>query len=320
MRKKSLTVTLTSIAAFAGINGLASAQQTHVVEDTTSVETLAHQFATTASEIQSLNNIQSSEVQQGTSLVVPDKDVVEVKAGDTLNKIAKAHHISLDEVYALNPGLTSLIHPGDLIAVTEKGAASLDNVSVDYAQLYAASTTSSKEQAINTTQLASSYSQAYTGSSAVAHRQTTYNYGASGYEAPSRYTTSYNYNVGVTSAPVASNYSHSAVNSQGNRYYYGNCTYYAFDRRQQLGRSVGSFWGNASNWANSARNAGLAVDNRPEVGAVFQTSAGYYGHVGVVERVNSDGSVYVSEMNWNGNFNNVTNRTIKNTSGYNFIH
>jgi surface antigen len=34
-------------------------------------------------------------------------------------------------------------------------------------------------------------------------------------------------------------------------------------------------------------NAGLVVDHRPEVGAVFQTSAGYYGHVGIVERVNN---------------------------------
>ncbi|MCJ1662644.1 CHAP domain-containing protein [Staphylococcus sp. NRL 18/288] len=319
MRKKSLTVTLTSIAAFAGINGLASAQQTHVVEKTTSVETLAHQFATTASEIQSLNHIQSSEVQQGTSLVVPDKDVVEVKAGDTLNKIAKAHHISLDEVYALNPGLSTLIHPGDLIAVTEKGAASLDNNALDNAKLYAIAT-ASEDQAINTTQLANLYDHDYQGSNAVTYSKGTYNYGATANEVPSRYATSYNYHVKTTSAPVISNYNYGTVSNQGNRYYVGNCTYYAFDRRQQLGRSVGSFWGNASNWANSARNAGLAVDNRPEVGAIFQTSAGYYGHVGVVERVNSDGSVYVSEMNWNGNFNKVTNRTIKNTSGYNFIH
>ena len=31
--------------------------------------------------------------------------------------------------------------------------------------------------------------------------------------------------------------------------------------------------------------------------------------IGVVEHVNQDGSVYVSEMNWNGHYNH-TNRTI----------
>ena len=47
--------------------------------------------------------------------------------------------------------------------------------------------------------------------------------------------------------------------------------HYAFDRRQQLGRSIGSYWGNANNWAYQ-KNAGLTVDNRPEVGAIFQTT------------------------------------------------
>lgn len=141
------------------------------------------------------------------------------------------------------------------------------------------------------------------------------------------------YNIVPTSAPTTTTHDsyHSPVNTpvsyqhvttanQGNRYSFGNCTYYAFDRRQQLGRSIGSYWGNANNWAYSAKNAGLTVDNRPEVGAIFQTTAGYYGHVGVVEHVNQDGSVYVSEMNWNGHYNHVTNRTITNTSSYNFIH
>ena len=115
------------------------------------------------------------------------------------------------------------------------------------------------------------------------------------YVASPSYVTSSNDNTETVSAPVY--YNNSALNNQGNHYYFGNCTYYAFDRRQQLGRSVGSYWGNANNWASSARNAGLVVDHRPEVGAVFQTSAGYYGHVGIVERVNNDGSFYVSEMN-----------------------
>ena len=42
---------------------------------------------------------------------------------------------------------------------------------------------------------------------------------------------------------------------------------------------------------------GYAVDNVPRAGDVFQTTAGYYGHVGIVLAVNSDGSLLVREMN-----------------------
>ena len=33
----------------------------------------------------------------------------------------------------------------------------------------------------------------------------------------------------------------------------------------------------------SARAAGFVVNNTPAPGAIFQTTAGYYGHVGIVE-------------------------------------
>ena len=42
------------------------------------------------------------------------------------------------------------------------------------------------------------------------------------------------------------------------------------------------------------------MDRTPAVGAVFQTSMGYYGHVGIVLAVNSDGSLKVREMNFDG--------------------
>lgn len=107
----------------------------------------------------------------------------------------------------------------------------------------------------------------------------------------------------------------------GNRYSYGYCTWYAYNRRAQLGRPIGSLWGNATTWAANARAAGFSVNNVPEVGAVFQTSGGWggYGHVGVVESINPDGSITISEMNYAG-WNVVNTRTIPNPGAYNYIH
>ena len=59
------------------------------------------------------------------------------------------------------------------------------------------------------------------------------------------------------------------------------------------------------------------VNNTPKAGAVMQTSQGAYGHVAYVESVNDDGSVKVSEMNYNGGPGVVSSRTI---SAKRFIH
>jgi len=111
--------------------------------------------------------------------------------------------------------------------------------------------------------------------------------------------------------------------SAGNRYAFGNCTWYAYERRAQLGRPIGSFWGNAATWGMNASAAGLAVNGTPSVGSIIQNGGGA-GHVGIVESVNPGESITISEMNYAGNFNRVTSRTMswgEATSGrYNFIH
>ncbi|MFZ1458618.1 MAG: LysM peptidoglycan-binding domain-containing protein [Candidatus Saccharimonadales bacterium] len=109
----------------------------------------------------------------------------------------------------------------------------------------------------------------------------------------------------------------------GNRYDYGYCTWYSYNRRAELGRPVGSFWGNAATWASFARASGYRVDSSPEVGAVMQDSyaAGGYGHVAVVESIGGDGSVTVSEMNYAG-WNVKSYRTLDagQAARYNYIH
>lgn len=109
----------------------------------------------------------------------------------------------------------------------------------------------------------------------------------------------------------------------GNGYAYGYCTWYAYNRRAELGRPIGSNWGNASTWATYARAAGFRVDKTPEPGAVFQTTAGWggAGHVGIVEKVNGDGSFVTSEMNYGG-WNRISSRTISagEVGQYYYIH
>lgn len=110
--------------------------------------------------------------------------------------------------------------------------------------------------------------------------------------------------------------------SVGNRYAPGNCTWYAYERRAQLGRPVGSFWGNANTWAWNARADGYAVNNRAAAGAVLVDTAGYFGHVGVVERVKGNGDVVITEMNnyAYGGFGIVNQRTISAGQAANYLY
>ena len=84
-----------------------------------------------------------------------------------------------------------------------------------------------------------------------------------------------------------------------------NCTWYAHGRMMQLGYSeyaLDSMLGNAGTWDNTA-GRGAKVVSQPQVPciAVWEANvggAGSVGHVAVVERINSDGSILISESNW----------------------
>ena len=106
----------------------------------------------------------------------------------------------------------------------------------------------------------------------------------------------------------------------------GQCTYWASWRYHQLTGHWVSWSGNAYQWADQALSSGWIVANTPNPhGAsiiVVQPAiagAGGYGHVGVVEHVNSDGSVYTSNWNWDGNWHRTTYVTFEPQSGISFI-
>ncbi|HET8670940.1 MAG TPA: CHAP domain-containing protein [Candidatus Saccharimonadales bacterium] len=81
------------------------------------------------------------------------------------------------------------------------------------------------------------------------------------------------------------------------------------------------YWGgrgNAKQWPDNARAAGIPVDGNPRPGDVAISTRGIYGHSMYVEAVNDDGTITVSQYNaaWDGNFS--TARVY--TDGLQFIH
>ncbi len=120
-----------------------------------------------------------------------------------------------------------------------------------------------------------------------------------------------------TASASSSGYIYTASYSSGNRYARGWCTWYAWERRQDLPSNLG----NANTWAIAAAAAGFVVNRTPAANAVFQRGGGL-GHVGIVEEVYADGSVRVTDMNGICGFNCVgeTIWTAAEAAAYSYIH
>ena len=64
------------------------------------------------------------------------------------------------------------------------------------------------------------------------------------------------------------------------------------------------YWGgvgNANQWPGNAARAGIPTGSTPRVDSVAVWNVGYYGHVMWVEAVNSDGSIWISQYNYDFN-------------------
>jgi N-acetylmuramoyl-L-alanine amidase len=97
----------------------------------------------------------------------------------------------------------------------------------------------------------------------------------------------------------------------GNGYDYGWCTWHAANRRIEIGRPLPTNLGNAISWYSLAQRAGLPVGTQPQAGAVlWHANMGGLGHVAFVEKVNDDGSILVSDMNY-PSWGRVTYRTVQ---------
>lgn len=80
--------------------------------------------------------------------------------------------------------------------------------------------------------------------------------------------------------------------SVGNGYSYGYCTWYAKQKRPDLPNQMG----NAISWVSSARAMGIPTGPEPRAGAIGQSG----NHVVYVEKINGNGTITVSDMNYAG--------------------
>ena len=82
----------------------------------------------------------------------------------------------------------------------------------------------------------------------------------------------------------------------------GQCTWYAFNRVKQLGKSVDDFMGNGGEWGTKGKALGYEVSREPKAGWLISFTPGTagsdprYGHVAFVEVVRTEGSL-ISEGN-----------------------
>ncbi|HSX29404.1 MAG TPA: CHAP domain-containing protein [Candidatus Saccharimonadales bacterium] len=89
--------------------------------------------------------------------------------------------------------------------------------------------------------------------------------------------------------------------STGNLYTPGYCTWYVKNMRPDLPNNLG----NADTWVSRAAAQGIPTGAEPRVGAVGQRNM----HVVYVEQVNGDGTILISEMNYQSLYS-ITRRAV----------
>jgi surface antigen len=253
-----------------------------------------------------------------------------VKDGETVESIAAQHSITPDTIKWANGLTTSTVPAGKVLTIlpvdgvhyTVKPGDTVESIATKF------NTTPQNITSFNDLEL----SGLVNGAKIVLPGGVLPTNERPGYQAPQARvftsnvysSTSYRYAGGFAGGGVYNSHRNTKSTTPGNTNAWGNCTWYAWERRYEIGRPIpGGAMGNAAQWNSSFAAMGYRVDSVPEVGAIFQNGGGY-GHVGIVESINADGSIEVSEMNnySGGGYNWINWRNIpaNQTSSFNYIH
>ncbi|MCJ0922321.1 CHAP domain-containing protein [Mammaliicoccus sciuri] len=130
-------------------------------------------------------------------------------------------------------------------------------------------------------------------------------------------------NYNTIFAKSIKDYPNPVKKAQPNYHWKNNCTWYVFNKRNSIKRYLPSNWTHAKNWLSEAKRAGYKTGKTPIAGAILQTSKGGYGygHVAFVEKVNANGSILISEYNYNVRLGYGTRTLTKaQAAQYNYIY
>ena len=265
----------------------------HAVKEGETLDSIMrlHGIRATKDQVRWSNNMRTEAVSPGSTLYLPSRPgiVYRVGDGDNINSIASRFGSKVEDIVTYNDLEVSNLSPGMLILVPNGVMPETERPE---------------------------YVAPRSGRYTNGRRSGTYRY-ASGYGSRQNMIEigSYSYWRGM----------YNSTRGDGNRNGFGQCTWYAWWWRRY--NMPSNYWlpnailGNASAWYYSLSRHGYAVGKTPAYGAVFQSTAGYYGHVGVVVGVKPGEYITIREMNYagpNGKLNHVYESTVSWSDAFSF--
>lgn len=325
MQKKIIATVIGSSAVAAVAATHAEGATTYKVQSGDSLWSIANKYNMSVSKLKSLNNITSNVIFPKQVLTVSgttssssstttssNTTYYTVKSGDSLSSIAVKYGTSYQKIMSLNGLNNYVIYPGQRLKVSGSTSTSTSGSTSSNTSTTSYYTVKSGD---SLSAIAAKYGTTYKKIMELNGLSDYFIYPGQRLKVSGSSSTS----GGSTSSGTSYK---TPVFNHSNLYDWGQCTWHVFNRRAQIGKGISTYWWNANNWDNAAPQDGYTVDRKPTVGSILQTDAGYYGHVAFVERVNSDGSVYVSEMNYSAAPGVKTFRTVpaSQVANHKFIH
>ena len=329
MNKKVLATAIIGTGAFSTIFAhQAEAATTHTVKSGESLWSISNRYGITIAKLKSLNGLTSNLIFPNQVLTVSgsssshsysnnSSSTYTVKSGDSLSSIASRYGTTYRHIMDLNGLHSFLIFPGQTLTVSGTARSS------SHTQNSSNSSSSSSYYTVrygdSLSGIAWKYNTTYQNIMRLNGLNNFFIY--PGQKLRVSGTASSSSNTNRTSS-LSNYYYHTPIFNHRNLYDWGQCTWHVFNRRAQIGKGISTYWWNANNWDNASARDGYRIDYHPTVGSIAQSDAGYYGHVAFVERVNSNGSLLVSEMNFSAGPGVLTYRTIPayQVRQYKFIH